>query len=94
MSDTGVLDFVQEASLYSRSIRALENKRKQMRSGLCVELARGGYTQRNFLIPDEGILTSKENEVKSDIACGVLPLPHPSRNPNQYSLPRNLNACG
>jgi hypothetical protein len=47
-----------------------------------------------FLIPDEGILTSKENEVKSDIACGVLPLPHPNRNPNQYSLPRNLNACG
>jgi hypothetical protein len=94
VSDTGVLDFVQEASLYSRSIRALENKRKQMRTGLCVELARGGYTQNFFLIPDEGILTSKENEVKSDIACGVLPLPHPSRNLNQYSLPRNLNACG
>ena len=78
----------------SRSIRALENKRKQMRSGLCVELARGGYTQKNFLIPDEGILIIKENEVKSDISRDVLPLPHPSRNPNQYSLPRNLNACG
>lgn len=93
MSDTGFWILLTKHHC-TVSIGVLENKRKQMRSGLCVELARDGYTQRNLLIPDEAILISKENEVKSDIACGVLPLPHPSRNPNPYSLPRNLNACG